>query len=84
MEHMQGETIELRFYTNLVRYGNMTSSFFPVEISAGENPGNLMDRLKIPREEVGIVVINEQLAEDYEAPLKPGDKVKMFGLVSGG
>jgi len=81
---MQKETIELRLYTNLIRYGAVVNSFFPMEISTGENPGNLIDRLKIPREEVGMVVINEQLVKDYEVSLKPGDKVKMFGLVSGG
>ena len=80
----QKKMIELRLYTNLVRYGTITNSFFPVEIRSGETPETLVAMLKIPREEVGIVVINDQLVKDYQAPLKPGDNVKMFGLVGGG
>ena len=83
-EHKQKGMIELRLYINLARYGPTQNSFFSVEIDAEETPENLIDRLKIPLEEVGIVVINEQLVKDYHTPLKPGDRVKMFGLVGGG
>lgn len=82
-EKRQG-TIELRLYTNLARYGGEKTGFFPVTISSSETLVSLIGKFGIPREEISMVLVNDQLIVDFETVVHPGDKVKIFGLVGGG
>ena len=79
----QGE-IELRLYTNLARYGGEKTGFFPVRISSSETLVSLIGKFGIPREEISMAQVNDRLTGDFENPLHPGDRVKIFGLVGGG
>jgi hypothetical protein len=76
--------IELRLYTNLARYGGDKIGFFPVVISSSENLGSLIRKFGIPREEISLILINDRLTGDFQAPLQPGDRVRILGLVGGG
>jgi len=82
-EKSQG-VIELRLSTNLARYGGEKTGFFPVTISPSETLASLISKFRIPRGEVSMVLVNDQLIADFETVVHPGDKVKIFGLVGGG
>lgn len=82
-EKRQG-VIEMRLYTNLARYGGEKTGFFPVPVSPSETLGGLVRKFGIPREEISMVQVNDRLTGDFETPLHPGDRVKIFGLVGGG
>lgn len=76
--------IQLSLHNNLARYAGEKTNFFPVSIAEGETILSLMEKLKIPREEIGLIVINGISQNDLKKVLRPGDKVKIFGLVGGG
>jgi len=76
--------IELRLYTNLARYGGEKTDFFPVPVSPSETLGSLVRKFGIPRKEISMALVNDRLTGDFETPLRPGDRVKIFGLVGGG
>ncbi len=82
-EKSQG-VIELRLYTNLARYGGEKTGFFPVAVSPSETLVSLIGKFGIPKEEISMVLVNDQLIADFETVVHPGDKVKIFGLVGGG
>ena len=82
-EKRRGE-IELRLYTNLARYGGEKTGFFPVSVSSSETLGSLIQKFGIPKEEISMVLVNDRSTGDFETPLHPADKVKIFGLVGGG
>jgi molybdopterin converting factor small subunit len=83
-EEKRRSGVELRLYTNLARYGGEKTGFFPVAVSSSETLGSLVRKFGIPREEISMVLVNDRLTGDFETPLRPGDKVKIFGLVGGG
>lgn len=45
--------------------------------------GDLIDKLKIPREELGIIMVNGKWEKESYLP-KDGDRIGMFSLVGGG
>lgn len=75
--------IQLSLHNNLARYGGEKTNFFPMPICEGETILSLIEKLKIPREEIGLIVVNGS-KKDFKTVLCPGDKVKIFGLVGGG
>ena len=74
----------MRLYTNLARYGGEKTEFFPVAVSSSENLDSLIRRFGIPKGEISMVLVNDRMTGDFETPLHPGDRVKIFGLVGGG
>lgn len=48
-----------------------------------KNAGEILDHLKIPREEVAILLING-LSSPADAPVKDGDVLALFPPVGGG
>jgi sulfur carrier protein ThiS len=54
-----------------------------MKVPEGTTMANLMDRLKLPREEVKVVFVNGR-ARPMDWPLEPGDDVGIFPLVAGG
>lgn len=76
--------IKLSLHNNLARYAGERTNFFSWPISEGETIQSIIEKLKIPREEVGLVVVNGSLKKDPQIVLHPGDEVKIFGLVGGG
>jgi sulfur carrier protein ThiS len=76
--------IKLSLHNNLARYAGEKTNFFPWPISEGETIQSLIEKLKIPWEEIGLVVVNGSVKKDPQIVLYPGDEVKIFGLVGGG
>ncbi len=76
--------IQLSLHNNLARYAGEKTSFFPMPIVEGETVLSLIEKLKIPRAEIGLIVVNGNAKKDLKTVLRPGDKVKIFGLVGGG
>ena len=83
-EEKRRREIDLRLYTNLARYGGEKTGFFPVTISPSETLVSLIGKFGIPRDEIGMILVNDQLIADFKMVVHPGDKVKIFGLVGGG
>lgn len=76
--------IQLSLHNSLARYEGEKTNFFPMPIGEGETVLSLIEKLKIPREEIGLIVVNDSPKKDLKTVLHPGDKVKIFGLVGGG
>lgn len=76
--------IELSLHNNLARFAGEKTNFFPVPINQGETIQSLIEKLKIPRAEIGLIVVNDCLKNDLKTVLHPGDQVKIFGLMGGG
>jgi molybdopterin synthase sulfur carrier subunit len=54
-----------------------------LEREAGSTVGSLVDELRIPRQEIGIVLVKGRHADLDHQPA-PGDTVSIFPLVGGG
>ncbi|MGB9700198.1 MAG: MoaD/ThiS family protein [Thermodesulfobacteriota bacterium] len=76
--------IKLSLHSNLVRYVGEKTNSFSWPIHEGETIQSLIEKLKIPGEEIGLIVINGSTQKDRQLVLHPGDEVKIFGLVGGG
>jgi molybdopterin synthase sulfur carrier subunit len=78
-------TVEVRLYTSLRKYhpkpGN--SEALSMELDDKAKLGDLLDKLKIPREELGIIMVNGKWEKESYLP-KDGDRIGMFSLVGGG
>ncbi len=53
------------------------------EVDPGTTVGQIADALKIPRDEVGVLLVNGRHAE-FDHALKAGDTVSIFPQVGGG
>jgi sulfur carrier protein ThiS len=56
---------------------------FDVEVPDGSKLTDLLDRLKLPREEVNVLFVNGR-ARSIDWPLEAGDEVGIFPLIAGG
>ena len=54
-----------------------------LEITRGDTPAEVVDRLGIPRKEVNLVLVNRERA-DWDASLAPGDRLGLAPLMNGG
>ena len=77
--------VEVRLYAGLRQYhpnpGNKETFFIEVEDKA--KLGSLLDGLKLPKQELGIAMVNGKWAkEDYV--LQDGDRIGLFPLIGGG
>jgi len=54
-----------------------------VKISEGETVGSLVDRLKIPREKIAIIFLNN-IHASFSSPLSEGDSIGLFPPIGGG
>ena len=77
--------VRVKLFAALGRYfSNATPGTpFDIEIADGATLANLVDRLKLPREEVKVFFVNGR-ARSIDWPLGPGDDVGIFPLVAGG
>jgi len=77
--------IRVKLFATLGRYfSNATPGIpFDIEVADGATLANLMDRLKLPHEEVKVFFVNGR-ARPIGWPLEPGDEVGIFPLVAGG
>ena len=77
--------IEVRLYAGLRRYGPDTESSeaFSIELDDKAKLENLVDKLKIPREEIGVLMVNGKWEKESYL-LQNGDRVGIFPLIGGG
>lgn len=77
--------IRVKLYATLSRYFSNAGPGIPVEIEVpdGTTAGDLVNRLKLPREEVKLFFVKGR-ARSIDWPLEPGDEVGIFPLIGGG
>ncbi len=77
-------TISLHLYANLARFAQDKTgpSFVPIE--EGETLADIIQRFHIPRSEISILIVNGKRVSDDQTSLKPGDDVRLLGIVGGG
>ena len=77
--------VRVKLFAALGRYfSNATPGTpFDIEIADGATLANLVDRLKLPRQEVKVFFVNGR-ARSIDWPLEAGDDVGIFPLVAGG
>ena len=78
-------TVEVRLYASLRKYhpNPGSSEALSMELDDKAKLGDLIDKLKIPREELGIIMVNGKWEKESYLP-KDGDRIGMFSLVGGG
>ena len=77
--------VRVKLFATLCRYFSNAAPGIPfeTELPEGATLADLVDRLKLPHEEVKVFFVNGR-ARPIDWPLKPGDEVGIFPLVAGG
>ena len=77
--------VRVKLFASLCRYASGAVSGIPFEmqVSEGATLADLVDCLKLPREEVKVFFVNGR-ARSIDWPLEAGDDVGIFPLVAGG
>ena len=77
--------VQVKLFANLCRYFNniLPGIPFQVEMPEGATLSDLVNHLKLPREEVKVFFVNGR-ARPLDWTLEPGDEVGIFPLVAGG
>jgi sulfur-carrier protein len=55
----------------------------PRECASGTRVGDVVDELRIPRDEIGVLLVNSRHA-GFDRELSPGDVLSVFPLIGGG
>jgi sulfur carrier protein ThiS len=77
--------VRVKLFASLCRYLSDAAPGIPFEMQVpeGATGADLVDRLKLPREEVKVFFVNGR-ARPTDWPLEPDDDVGIFPLVAGG
>ena len=77
--------VEVRLYASLRKYHPSPGSSQAVVISLDNETklGDLLDKLKIPRQEIGVLMVNGSWQKESYL-LKDGDRIGIFPLIGGG
>jgi sulfur-carrier protein len=77
--------IRVKLFASLCRYfsGAVSGIPFEMEVPESTSVGDLVDRLKLPRQEVKLFFVNGR-ARSMDWPLEAGDDVGIFPLIAGG
>jgi molybdopterin synthase sulfur carrier subunit len=77
--------IRVKLFASLCRYfsGAAPGIPFDIDVPDGSTLTDLMDRLKLPRQEVKLFFVNGR-ARPVDWPLEAGDDVGIFPLIAGG
>jgi sulfur carrier protein ThiS len=77
--------VEIRLYASLRRFHSNPGSSEPLVMSLENEAklGDVLDKLKIPRQEIGVLMINGILQKESHI-LQNGDRVGIFPLIGGG
>jgi len=78
-------TVEVRLYASLRRYYPELKGGESLSLALDDNANleNLLDKLKVPRKEITIVMVNGR-REAASYLLRDGDRIGVFPLVGGG
>ena len=77
--------IEVRLFASLRKYHPSAGdgAAFTLELDDKANLGDLVNQLKVPRQEIGVLMVNGKWQkENY--PLNDGDRIGLFPLIGGG
>ena len=79
------DKVEVRLYASLKKYHPKPSDSeaFIIELDGKANLGNVLEKLKVPREEVGILMVNGKWQKESYL-LEDGDRIGIFPLIGGG
>jgi len=77
--------VEIRLFANLRKYhpNNGDSEAFTMELGNNTSLGALVDKLKIPRQEIGVLMVNGKWQKESYL-LQDEDRVGLFPLIGGG
>jgi molybdopterin converting factor small subunit len=77
--------VRVKLFASLCRYLSDAAPGIPFEMQVpeGATGADLVDRLKLPQEEVKVFFVNGR-ARPMDWPLEPDDDVGIFPLVAGG
>jgi len=77
--------VEVRLYASLRKYHPNSGSGEALVITLDNETklGNLLDKLEIPRQEVGILMVNGKWQKESYL-LQDGDRLGFFPLIGGG
>jgi len=76
---------EVRLYASLRKYHPNVgdSKAFSPEMADGAKLSDLVDKLKIPRQEIGVLMVNGTWQKETYL-LQDGDRIGLFPLIGGG
>jgi molybdopterin converting factor small subunit len=77
--------VEVRLYASLRKYHSNPgdSGAFPLKMADEAKLGALVDKLKIPRQEIGVLMVNGTWQKETYL-LQDGDRIGLFPLIGGG
>ena len=77
--------VEVRLYASLQKYRPGLGIGEPLVIALDDEAklGNLLDELKVPKEEIAIVMVNGKQEEESYL-LRDGDRIGIFPPIAGG
>ncbi len=77
--------VEVRLYASLRKYHPNPESSEALVITLNDKAklGNLLDKLKLPKEEIKVVFVNGR-SEEESRLLKDGDRIGIFSPIGGG
>ena len=77
--------VRVRLFANLVQYRPDTKAGkpFDVELAVGSTLMDLVEYLKLPRDQVKVIFVNG-IAASLERVIQPGDEVGIFSPIGGG
>lgn len=77
--------VEIKLFASLRKYhpNSGDSEAFAVELNDKTSLGNLIDKFKIPRQEIGVLMVNGTWQKENYL-LQNEDRVGLFPLIGGG
>jgi len=77
--------VEIRLFASLRKYhpSSGDSEAFTMELDDKANLGDLINQFKIPRQEIGVLMVNGKWQKESYL-LKDGDRIGIFPLIGGG
>ena len=77
--------VEVKLYASLRKYHPSpgSSEALSIEFDDKAKLGNLLDKLKLPREEVNVLMVNGKWEKESYL-LQDGDRIGLFPLIGGG
>lgn len=77
--------VEVRLFASLRKYHPSAgdSDAFNLDLDAQAELGDLVTELKIPRQEIGVLMVNGKWQKENYT-LKDGDRIGIFPLIGGG
>ncbi|MCL0057672.1 MoaD/ThiS family protein [Dehalococcoidales bacterium] len=76
-------TVEVRLYASLRKYSLRRDEPLVIRLDDKAKLGDLLDELKIPKEEIKVALVNSKWEEENYL-LRDGDRIGIFPPIGGG